>query len=31
MMFFWTDTNIQVRLDSEGEYAIYEGGNEPKG
>lgn len=26
----WAETNVQVRLDSEGEYAIYEDGDEPK-
>jgi hypothetical protein len=29
-IFFWTETNVQVRLDSEGGYAIYEDGREPK-
>ena len=28
--FFWTETNVQVRLDSEGEYTIYEDSTEPK-
>ena len=28
--FFWTETDVQVRLDSEGEYTIYEDSTEPK-
>ena len=27
---FWEETDIQVRLDSEGEYAIYDDGGVPK-
>lgn len=29
-LHFLAETNVQVRLDSEGEYAIYEDGGEPK-